>query len=108
MSPWTGRYEPTIHGLLPEPTSNVMSVVVFGAETMVLKAGERLGPYEILGLIGAGGMGEVDRARDTRLGQTVAIKVIPEDLATHQDRLRGFEHEARATAALSHPNILAL
>jgi Tol biopolymer transport system component len=75
---------------------------------MPLAAGARLGPYEILGLLGAGGMGEVYRARDTRLGRDVALKVIPEELAAHKDRLRRFEQEARATAALSHPNILAL
>ncbi len=75
---------------------------------MALHAGERLGPYEILGPIGAGGMGEVYRARDPRLGRDVAVKVIPEKLATHKDRLKRFEQEARATAALSHPNILAL
>ena len=75
---------------------------------MPLTRGARLGPYEISGLIGAGGMGEVYRARDTRLGRDVAIKVIPEELAAHKDRLRRFEEEARATAALSHPNILAL
>jgi hypothetical protein len=73
-----------------------------------LDRGVRLGPYEILGLVGAGGMGEVYRARDTRLGRDVAVKVIPENLAAHKDRLRRFEQEARATAALSHPNILAL
>jgi serine/threonine protein kinase/tetratricopeptide (TPR) repeat protein len=75
---------------------------------MALHVGERLGPYEILGLIGAGGMGEVYRARDTRLDRTVAIKVIPEELAAHKDRLKRFEQVARATAALSHPNVLAL
>ncbi len=75
---------------------------------MPLARGARLGPYEISGLIGAGGMGEVYRARDTRLGRDVAVKVIPEELAAHTDRLRRFEQEARATAALSHPNILAL
>jgi eukaryotic-like serine/threonine-protein kinase len=73
-----------------------------------LAAGSRLGPYEIVSPIGAGGMGEVYRARDTRLGREVAIKVIPEELAAHKERLRRFEQEARATAALSHPNILAL
>jgi len=73
-----------------------------------LTRGSRLGPYEISGLIGAGGMGEVYRAHDTRLGRDVAVKVIPEDLAADKDRLKRFEQEARATAALSHPNILAL
>jgi serine/threonine protein kinase/Tol biopolymer transport system component len=68
----------------------------------------RLGPYEITAFLGAGGMGEVYRARDTRLNRSVAIKVLPEALAHDRDRLRRFEHEARAIAALNHPNILAL
>jgi TolB-like protein/tetratricopeptide (TPR) repeat protein len=75
---------------------------------MPLAAGSRLGPYELLGLIGAGGMGEVYRARDTRLGREVAIKVLPAEFAADPERLRRFEQEARAVAALDHPNILAL
>ncbi len=71
-----------------------------------LEPGTRLGPYEIDALIGAGGMGEVYKARDTRLGRAVAIKVLPAEWATNPDRLRRFEQEARAVAALSHPNIL--
>jgi TolB-like protein/Tfp pilus assembly protein PilF/Ser/Thr protein kinase RdoA (MazF antagonist) len=74
----------------------------------VLEPSTRLGPYEILGLLGVGGMGEVYRARDTRLGREVAIKVLPSALATDPDRLARFEREARAVAALSHPNILAI
>ncbi|HEY7727880.1 MAG TPA: protein kinase [Candidatus Eisenbacteria bacterium] len=70
--------------------------------------GTRLGPYEVLDLIGAGGMGEVYRARDERLGREVAIKVLPGDFAGDSDRLRRFEHEARATGQLNHPNILAI
>jgi serine/threonine-protein kinase len=69
-------------------------------------AGTRLGPYEILAPLGAGGMGEVYRARDTRLGREVAIKVLPEHLARDPDALARFEREARAVAALAHPNIL--
>jgi eukaryotic-like serine/threonine-protein kinase len=75
---------------------------------MTLPAGVRLGPYEIVEPIGAGGMGEVYRARDTRLGRDVAIKVLPAGFAHDADRLRRFEQEARAVAALSHPNIVAL
>ncbi len=75
---------------------------------MALSSGSRLGPYEILAALGAGGMGEVYRARDTRLGRTVAIKVLPEHLVEDPDALARFEGEARAVAALSHPNILAL
>jgi Tol biopolymer transport system component/tRNA A-37 threonylcarbamoyl transferase component Bud32 len=75
---------------------------------MSLKAGTRLGPYEIGAPIGAGGMGEVYRARDTRLERDVAIKVLPERMARDPEALARFEREARAVAALSHPNILAI
>jgi serine/threonine protein kinase/Tfp pilus assembly protein PilF len=78
------------------------------ARDPVLSAGTRLGPHEIVAPLGAGGMGEVYRARDTRLGRDVAIKVLPADLAADPDRLRRFGQEARATAALNHPNILAI
>jgi eukaryotic-like serine/threonine-protein kinase len=73
-----------------------------------VQPGYRLGPYEIVAALGAGGMGEVYRARDTRLGREVAIKVLPPELVTDPDRLRRFEQEARAVAALNHPGILAL
>ena len=75
---------------------------------MRLAAGTRLGPYEIVGPLGAGGMGEVYRARDPRIGREVAIKVLPAGFAADADRLRRFEQEARATGALNHPNLLAL
>jgi serine/threonine protein kinase/Tfp pilus assembly protein PilF len=75
---------------------------------MTVCTGSRLGPYEILALLGAGGMGEVYRAWDTRLGRDVAIKVLPAGFATDPERLRRFEQEARAVAALDHPNILAI
>ena len=75
---------------------------------MALTSGTKIGPYEILSSLGAGGMGEVYRARDTRLGRDVAIKVLPEALARDADRLRRFETEARAIAALNHPNILSI
>ena len=75
---------------------------------MVLTSGAHLGPYEILSPLGAGGMGEVYRARDTRLGRDVAIKVLPASFASDQDRVRRFEQEARSVAVLNHPNILAL
>jgi eukaryotic-like serine/threonine-protein kinase len=71
---------------------------------MPLSAGDRLGPYEILGAIGAGGMGEVYRARDTRLNRDVAVKVLPQAFATEVARER-FQREARAASALNHPNI---
>src|ERR1700676_1894175 len=75
---------------------------------MPLAAGTRLGPYEILAPIGAGGMGEVYRARDTKLDRNVAIKVLPAALAQHPDRLARFEREAKVVAALNHPNIAAI
>jgi Tol biopolymer transport system component len=75
---------------------------------MPLAPNTKLGPYEILAPIGAGGMGEVYRARDTRLGRDVALKILPESFARESDRLRRFEQEARAVAALNHPNILAV
>jgi serine/threonine protein kinase len=76
--------------------------------TTLLAAGTRLGPYEIQALIGAGGMGEVYRARDTRLNRTVAIKVIPRALSSDPFRKQRFEREARAISALQHPNICTL
>ena len=75
---------------------------------MPLTPGTKLGPYEILAPLGAGGMGEVYRARDTRLGRDVALKILHESFSRETDRLRRFEQEARAVAALNHPNILAV
>ena len=76
--------------------------------SMPIAAGTRIGPYEIVGWLGAGGMGEVYRARDPRLGREVAIKLIPETFATDASRLHRFEQEARAAGQLNHPNILAV
>src|SRR5262245_27840267 len=75
---------------------------------MTLPSGTKLGSYEILAPLGAGGMGEVYRARDNRLERAVALKVLPTDFAKDADRLRRFEQEARATSALNHPNILTV
>ncbi len=75
---------------------------------MSLAPGLRMGAYEIVALVGSGGMGEVYRARDPRLARDVAIKVLPATLTADTERLRRFEHEARAAAALNHPNILAI
>src|SRR5512139_1197453 len=75
---------------------------------MRVAVGIHLGPYEILAPLGAGGMGEVYRARDPRLGREVAVKVLPEPVAKDPERLRRFEKEARAVGALNHPNILTV
>jgi hypothetical protein len=75
---------------------------------MPLARGSRLGPYEVLSPLGAGGMGEVHRARDPRLGREVAIKVVATDAETNPERLRRFEGEARAAGALNHPNVLSV
>jgi len=75
---------------------------------MALASGSKVGPYEIQFPLGAGGMGEVYRAKDTRLERDVALKILPESFARELDRLRRFEQEARAVAALNHPNILAI
>src|SRR5215471_19901125 len=75
---------------------------------MVLPAGTRFGPYEIQSPLGAGGMGEVYRAHDARLGRTVAIKVLPASFSMDRDRLQRFIQEARAAAGLNHPNILSI
>src|SRR5438105_3004155 len=74
----------------------------------MLASDTSLGSYRILSLLGAGGMGEVYRARDTRLDREVAIKVLPPSFSADADRLRRFEQEARATSALNHPNILTI
>jgi len=75
---------------------------------MALRAEERLGPYQILGRIASGGMGEVYRAHDPRLDRPVAIKVLPPSVAANPERVRRFEQEARATGRLSHPNVLVV
>jgi serine/threonine protein kinase len=75
---------------------------------MSLTPGSRLGPYEILASIGAGGMGEVYRARDTRLERTVAVKVLPEHLSKSPEVRQRFEREAKTISQLSHPHICAL
>src|SRR5215469_8819010 len=75
---------------------------------MALRIGDRLGPYEILAPLGAGGMGEVYRARDTKLGRDVALKVLPESVAGDAERRARFHHEAQILAALNHPNIAAI
>jgi eukaryotic-like serine/threonine-protein kinase len=75
---------------------------------MSLSAGTRLGPYEILSALGAGGMGEVYRARDTKLNRDVALKVLPETFISDAERLARFRREAQVLASLNHPNIAAI
>src|SRR5271167_3191780 len=75
---------------------------------MALTSGTKLGPYEILAPIGSGGMGEVYRARDTKLGREVALKVLPEAFAKDAERMARFQREAQVLASLNHPNIAAI
>ena len=75
---------------------------------MPIAAGTRFGPYEIISVAGAGGMGEVYRAKDTRLDRTVAIKVLPSELAHDPEMRQRFDHEARAISQLTHPHICTL
>src|SRR5258708_605367 len=74
----------------------------------MLPAGKQIGPYEIVSLLGAGGMGEVYRAKDARLGRSVALKVLPSAIADDPNRRQRFEQEARAASALNHPNIVSV
>src|SRR5437667_2661357 len=75
---------------------------------MALTSGTKLGPYEIVAPLGAGGMGEVYRARDTRLDRTVAVKILPSHLSSNPEAKQRFDREARAISSLSHPNICHL
>src|SRR5712692_1530252 len=75
---------------------------------MTLAAGTKLGRYEIGSQLGAGGMGEVYLAQDTKLDRKVALKMLPADVASHQDRMRRFVQEAKAASALNHPNIITI
>src|SRR5947208_2018571 len=74
----------------------------------MLEPGSAIGPYQLQGQLGAGGMGEVYRALDTRVGRVVALKILPESLAIDPERRRRFEQEARLAASLNHPNLMAI
>jgi serine/threonine protein kinase len=95
-------------GFLQEPLFDFSTKAGFHTDAMPLTQGARLGPYEILALVGAGGMGEVYRARDTRLGRDVAVKILSAHLSSDPDLKRRFEREARAISSLTHPNICCL
>src|SRR5262249_15730058 len=88
--------------------SPIISLFAYSFSALSLQNGSRLGPYEVVSPLGVGGMGEVYRARDTRLERDVAIKVLPQKLASDPEALERFEREAKAVAALSHPNILGI
>jgi hypothetical protein len=90
---------------LTDPT---LGTGIMRGSNMPFQAGTRLGPYELLSLIGAGGVGEVYRARDTRLDREVAIKVLPGDRLADEDRRRRFVQEAKAASALNHPHIVTI
>ncbi|PYR09697.1 MAG: hypothetical protein DMG00_13260, partial [Acidobacteria bacterium] len=94
-------------GFLEAPAIDGIAAAIFQSDTPAL-AGQRLGSYEIGPLIGAGGMGDVYRARDTKLGRDVAIKILPEAFTADPDRRARFEREARAASALNHPNIVTI
>ena len=81
---------------------------MFTAKTVSLTAGTRLGPYEIVAALGAGGMGEVYRARDAKLSRDIALKVLPDAFARDTDRLARFGREAQVVAALNHPHIVTI
>src|SRR5262245_5575109 len=99
--------QPVSGDFVAAPAMALAAELVSRSETRLL-SGRRFGVYQILGLLGAGGMGEVYRARDTRLGRDVAIKILPRAFTAHPDRLARFEREARVLASLNHPHIAAI
>src|SRR6266566_6224208 len=90
------------------PRGCILSPLPVGGSSMAIPSGTRLGSYEVLAPIGAGGMGEVYQAHDTKLGRDVAIKVLPEAFAHDPARLSRFQREAKMLASLNHPNIASI
>ena len=107
-------HEGTAEGFLAVPALEVAAKVLaepsgsLNPQRLALIPGTRLGPYKVLAPLGAGGMGEVYRAKDTRLRREVAIKLLPQGVRADPERLQRFEQEARAAAALNHPNVAAV
>src|SRR5262249_42213266 len=99
---------PTRTAMSEASSTTSTSSMACGEDPVTLAAGSRLGPYEIVAPLGAGGMGEVYRAKDSRLGREVAIKVLPAALASDPERLKRFAKEARWGSALNHPNIVTV
>jgi serine/threonine protein kinase/Tol biopolymer transport system component len=100
-------YDERTFALIESPAAEI-AVDLFAAAEPALSAGQRLGRYEVLDFVGAGGMGEVYRARDADLGRTVALKLLPPDFTSDDDRVRRFQAEARAASSLNHPNIITV
>src|SRR5438128_10889823 len=101
-------YDERAARFIETPADDVAAAAMLAAEQKQSMLGHTIGLYQILSLLGAGGMGEVYRARDTILGREVAIKVLPAAFSADADRLRRFEQEARAASALNHPNIITI
>ena len=100
-------YQDQAEGFIEAPPLDAAAQRSIGGPDHSL-VGRQVGSYKVLSLVGAGGMGEVYRAKDTRLGREVAVKILPAAFSTDTDRLRRFEQEARAAGRLNHPNVLAI
>ena len=98
------KHESEAKAFIAAPTLE-MAAKAMAEETDRVLVGKQIGAYKITSLLGTGGMGEVYRAEDTRLGRTVAVKILPTELAPDQDRMRRFVREAKAASALKHPNV---
>src|SRR5450759_2109668 len=103
------RFRSRLATIRPESSHRLQTAAGdYNAQRMALTSGTKLGPYEIQSPLGAGGMGEVYRARDTRLDRTVAVKILPAHLSSNPEARQRFEREARAISSLNHPNICTL